>query len=332
MALAPDALIGRRRARVMAVAVGVPLCAFVAAGAQRLALFGATAGIIAGLVQVRARTLVRIEGTLVVLATAALAAGLGMLAARAETFIVLGTLALAAAASAIPIEHRVVAFTTRYAAIAFNIGAHQPLASSYVVLAFGAGAASACVAIVLDAWRWPEDADGGGLGADWKALRGGARNTKLHVAITASTVASALLFADLAKLDKPYWVMITALVVMQPETSAGLRRIVERAGGVIVGALATAGVVTVLHATWAHVAIAIGAAYVAPIALMRRYFIGCIVVTVLVLIDFDIALESSGGVPYLWSRVIDTLIGCAFALAGTLAAWTIRSLRARATS
>ena len=128
----------------MAGTVAISLASFMAAGRTKLGLFAALAGIIAGFSDAGATRRPRLEGTLAVLLAAGSSAGLGMLAARSETLIVIGTWIAAAAASAIPAEHRVAAFGARYATIAFNVGAHQPIGTLGLLAALGAGASIAC--------------------------------------------------------------------------------------------------------------------------------------------------------------------------------------------
>jgi hypothetical protein len=246
-------------------------------------------------------------------------AGLGMLAAKSETLIVIGTWIAAAAASAIPAEHRVAAFGARYATIAFNVGAHQPIGTLGVLAAFAIGAAIACTLVALDALAFPSH--GAGLRDDLVALRGGSRNPMPFVVCTSVTVVLALFVADRARIEKPYWVMLTALVVMHPNPSSGLRRILERAAGVIAGALATAAIAYVVHPKWALVAFAILFAAAAPMAFARWYSVGCAMVSMLVLLLFHLTIGDGGNVPYLRARIEDTLLGCAFALAGTTVAW-----------
>ena len=315
----PDDLLGRQRGRVMAGTVAFGLVAFMAAGRTKYGLFAALAGIIAGFSDVRAIGRHRLEGTIVVLLAAGASAGLGMLAAPSETLIVIGTWIAAATASAIPAEQRVVAFGARYATIAFNVGAHQPIGTLDVLAAFGAGAFVACVLVGVDAIVFRSH--GAGLRDELVAIRGGARNPMPFVVCTSITVVLALFVADRLHMEKPYWVMLTALVVMHPNPASGLRRIAERGAGVVVGALAVAAIASVVHPKWALVAFAIAFAAAAPIAFVRHYHVGCALVTMLVLLLFHLTIGNGGDVPYTRARIEDTLAGCAFALAGTSAAW-----------
>ena len=43
--------------------------------------------------------------------------------------------------------------------------------------------------------------------------------------------------------------------------------------------------------------------------------------TMLVLLLFHLTIGDGANVPYLRARIEDTLLGCAFALGGTIAAW-----------
>ena len=118
------------------------------------------------------------------------------------------------------------------------------------------------------------------------------------------------------------WVVVTTLVVMQPDARASYRRIVERVVGTFAGVLA-AWLITMLFHSAAVIAIAI--LLVAPFIphhLANRYWLHTALIALMVLLAYDLTLLGSRGiVNLLTERLEDVLLGCAIALVGTAAAF-----------
>ncbi|MBS2026224.1 MAG: FUSC family protein, partial [Deltaproteobacteria bacterium] len=340
--LAPTALDGdsaalaRQRARVMGVSVAAPMLALLLLSQTRYALFAALAGVVVGLSDARATALRRVEGAIAVLCVVAAFAASGLAVQGREWMIVAGTLLLATAASSIPPEYRAIGFVARYCAVAFNIGAHQSITSYSVVAAFGLAGLGACAVVLVDALAIPHtSAVASGMRHEFEAVRTGrkgARNSRIFAICAGLSVAGALYWADRAHLERPYWVMATVIFVLHPDPASSFKRIAERALGVIIGALATAPFVQWTHTLLPLVLLVVVVAWFVPLALPRRYWLGVALMTILIMTLADIsALSREGaGLPYLWVRVENTLLGCGFAAAGTLLALGLTRLRRRA--
>lgn len=113
------------------------------------------------------------------------------------------------------------------------------------------------------------------------------------------------------------WVVTTTLVVMQPDSRASYRRIVERIAGTFAGVL-VAGIITIVFHTPPVICLAI--LVVAPLIphhLANRYWLHTALIALLVLLAYDLSELDQGIAKLLPERIIDMLIGCAMALIGT---------------
>ncbi|MEP6730416.1 MAG: FUSC family protein [bacterium] len=137
----------------------------------------------------------------------------------------------------------------------------------------------------------------------------------LRVAVV-TTIAVAL--ADLLELKRGYWVTITAIVILQPYTGVTLTRAVQRVLGTVLGALLAAALGAYFHDPRAILVIA-------------TVFVACCVAllpvnyaafSVFLTPTFVLLAEASAGD---WNlaetRVLNTLLGGALALAGARLLW-----------
>ncbi len=118
------------------------------------------------------------------------------------------------------------------------------------------------------------------------------------------------------------WIVVTTLVVMQPDARASYRRIVERVLGTFLGVIA-AWIVTVLfHSAIVLCIVIILVAPLIPHHLARRYWLHTALIALMVLLAYDLTLLGRQGIAALLTeRLEDILLGCAIALVGTAAAF-----------
>jgi hypothetical protein len=118
------------------------------------------------------------------------------------------------------------------------------------------------------------------------------------------------------------WVVVTALVVMQPDARASYRRIVERVLGTFVGVVAAWLITMLFHSA---IVICIAIVLVAPLIphhLAHRYWLHTALIALMVLLAYDLTVLSARGLAgLLTERLEDILLGCAIALVGTAAAF-----------
>jgi Fusaric acid resistance protein-like len=117
------------------------------------------------------------------------------------------------------------------------------------------------------------------------------------------------------------WVVTTALVVMQPDSRASYRRIVERVAGTFAGVLVAWLITVGFHSPAVICAAILVVAPLIPHHLANRYWLHTALIALLVLLAYDLAELDQGIAKVLPERVIDMLIGCAMALVGTAAAF-----------
>ncbi len=118
------------------------------------------------------------------------------------------------------------------------------------------------------------------------------------------------------------WVVVTTLVVMQPDARASYRRIVERVLGTFVGVVAAWLISMLFHSA---IVICIAIVLVAPLIphhLAHRYWLHTALIALMVLLAYDLTVLSARGLAgLLTERLEDILLGCAIALFGTAAAF-----------
>jgi uncharacterized membrane protein YccC len=114
------------------------------------------------------------------------------------------------------------------------------------------------------------------------------------------------------------WVTITTLAVMRPVESESVQLVLQRGFGTFIGVLIALAVVSLTHNPWT---LAAGgtmlAFFISPGMLWQRWS-GFAAITASILLLLDLALLTEGGDrPLLLERLLDTLLGCAIALAAT---------------
>lgn len=125
------------------------------------------------------------------------------------------------------------------------------------------------------------------------------------------------------KLDpgRAIWVAVPCLVLMQPDVRSNYRRVVENIIGTVLGVVAAWVLTQMLHAELLiFLAILLFAALI-PHHLPHRFWLHSALVVVLLMLVYDFATADTAVVrALLVERLRDILLGCALALAGTLAA------------
>jgi uncharacterized membrane protein YccC len=137
----------------------------------------------------------------------------------------------------------------------------------------------------------------------------------LRVAVV---VAAAVAITELLQLKRGYWLTITVIVIMQPYTGATTHRALQRVLGTVLGALITAALGALFHDPWAILLLSFvfAAACVALLPLNYAAF------SVFLTPTFVLLAEAGAGDWHLaTTRVVNTLLGGALALAGSRLLW-----------
>ena len=117
-----------------------------------------------------------------------------------------------------------------------------------------------------------------------------------------------------------YWVPLTVAIVFKPDYGSVFARALQRGIGTVVGAVAGAALLVLVHGAWLLIPFAVLAALL-PFGRSRNYGLLAAFLTPLVVVLID--LLSPGGWRLAEDRLIDTLIGCAIVLLIRFAPWPI---------
>ena len=142
--------------------------------------------------------------------------------------------------------------------------------------------------------------------------------TLRHALRVAFTVGVAVALTRVLPLGRGYWLTLTALIVLQPQSGATLLKVLQRVLGTVVGSAITALVVYLLPWPQAIVVIIIALIVVCVSVLPVNYFLYSVALTP----TFVLLAELSAGDWHLSGlRVENTLIGGALALVGSWILW-----------
>jgi uncharacterized membrane protein YccC len=126
------------------------------------------------------------------------------------------------------------------------------------------------------------------------------------------------LVSEVLPLQRSYWVPLTVAIVFKPDYGSVFARALQRGIGTVVGALAGAVLLVLVHGTWLLIPFGVLAALL-PFGRSRNYGLLATFLTPLVVVLID--LLNPGGWRLAEDRLIDTLIGCAIVLLIGFAPW-----------
>lgn len=126
------------------------------------------------------------------------------------------------------------------------------------------------------------------------------------------------LVSEVLPLQRSYWVPLTVAIVFKPDYGSVFARALQRGIGTVVGAVAGAVLLALVHGAWLLIPFAVLAALL-PFGRSRNYGLLATFLTPLVVVLID--LLNPGGWRLAEDRLIDTLIGCAIVLLIGFAPW-----------
>ena len=124
--------------------------------------------------------------------------------------------------------------------------------------------------------------------------------------------------SEVLPLQRSYWVPLTVAIVLKPDYGSVFARALQRGIGTVVGAVAGAVLLVLVHGAWLLIPFAVLAALL-PFGRSRNYGLLATFLTPLVVVLID--LLNPGGWQLAGDRLIDTLIGCAIVLLIGFAPW-----------
>jgi hypothetical protein len=152
-----------------------------------------------------------------------------------------------------------------------------------------------------------------------------ARETERLVFAASAAIAVALAYAATAsfQLARSYWTLLALVLVLRLDFMSSWRLVVQRIAGTFCGVI-VAGLVVVLFPSHAVQA---GAMLVAALlrwpAQQRHNMLGVAALTAFVMLLIDLAANSrQEALLFLGARLLDTIVGCLFALVALCLTWT----------
>ncbi len=147
---------------------------------------------------------------------------------------------------------------------------------------------------------------------------GGGRLSRIFTLRLMACMGVAGFVSEVLPLQRSYWVPLTVAIVLKPDYGSVFARALQRAIGTIVGAVAGAVLLVLVHGTWLLIPFAVLAALL-PYGRSRNYGLLATFLTPLVVVLID--LLTPAGWRLAEDRLIDTLVGCAIVLVVGYAPW-----------
>jgi len=118
------------------------------------------------------------------------------------------------------------------------------------------------------------------------------------------------------------WVVVTTLVVMQPDARTSYVLIVHRVAGTVIGVAAAFAMTSLVRPVWALVVAVLAIAALVPHHLFHRYWLHTALIVLLILLAYDLAAADLRILRGLFTeRLQDVLLGSGLALIGTIVAF-----------
>jgi hypothetical protein len=127
----------------------------------------------------------------------------------------------------------------------------------------------------------------------------------------------------------PTWLTVSTLVVMWPDVARSYQRIVQRVFGTLTGGLTSLVLISLLPNPLVLSAVALAMAFFLPHFVRRNYWLHSALVVVFVMVALDVSAHSEFTPRVVAERIGDVLLGCAFAMLGTVLAFGRSWRRAR---
>ena len=142
-----------------------------------------------------------------------------------------------------------------------------------------------------------------------------------HAIRVGATAAAAALLGLLLHRARRYWIIVTAVLVLQPHSGATLRRGLQRVAGTVAGAMVAALLAPLVHGQLRAALVLFALALAAATLRRHNYAVYAMLMTPL----FVLMAESSSGDWHLaGTRISSTLLGGLVALFGSYALWPHR--------
>ncbi len=305
-----------RRAALFAVHIGVPLCVGVALGEARAALLGGVCGLLFAFADNEGALPSRLFILYLTAGGIALGGGIGLLFHGFPWPFWLLFVAATFAAGWLNSRGKAPSMAARHGAMALAVASGVPrfewtevwYVAGALVVATLARAIDHAISGPIKQQRVVRNVPSGGW-TRFALAYGGAATASLAIGNTLDP-------------ERVLWVVTTTLVVMQPDARMSYVRIVERIIGTVVGVVAAYAITSVVHASIPLCAGIVIIAALVPHHLQHRYWLHTGLIALLILLAYDLGTPDPRVIHGLFvERLQDMLLGCAFALVGTVLAF-----------
>ncbi len=117
--------------------------------------------------------------------------------------------------------------------------------------------------------------------------------------------------------ERPYWIIITLLVILKPELRISFHRMIQRTLGTILGVIITSIFLHFIHDMRFYLCFIGLSCLLLPSSLVKNYWLGTTVITMLVVTLLSLPTLGKGAEHLSFIRLTATLWGVAFALLGS---------------
>lgn len=155
------------------------------------------------------------------------------------------------------------------------------------------------------------------------------RGTVKYALTMAVTSCVGFLIAQQFHVERGYWMVGTILIVMMPDRNQSLYKSFQRLLGTLLGVGLAAAIMKYVNSDLILVLFCIIAAFLAPLGLLKNYWLGNVFVAGLIILFLDISMYQSTieEVNMAWLRISDIGMGCLIGAIGTLIAFPPKRIR-----
>ncbi len=309
---------GYRRGLLFFLAIGIPFCAAVALRCPAGGLLGAMTGLILSFADEEGELSHRLKTLGIVATGIAIGGGAGIIM-RGFPPALWVLFAISTFASGWYLgRSKAWMLAARFGSMALVVTSGAP-ALHPEELAFAVGALGVVVAArVLDHLA------GGPLTQQRARPRAVPNGGWIRFAVAYAAAATASLGVGFG-LDpgRALWVVVTTLVVMQPDARTSYVLIVQRIAGTVLGVALAFGITSLTASPYAITAVLLCVAPFIPHHLQNRYWLHTALIALLVLLAYDLAAAADPRIltGLFTERLQDVLLGSGIALVGTLLAF-----------
>lgn len=149
------------------------------------------------------------------------------------------------------------------------------------------------------------------------------KGTLRYALVLALTACLGFLLAQQFHVERGYWVVGTILIVMMPDRNQSLYKSFQRLLGTLLGVFIAAVVLRFVNSEIILIAFSTLSAFLAPLGLLKNYWLGNVFIAGLIILFLDISMYQSSvqDFNFAWLRISDIGIGCLFGVIGTFVAF-----------